>query len=85
MPTDPADMALAALALVESSIDDNAINRNVLLDMVDAADLIVGLVTLAASMRCSLAAAWGIDTATLDELLRAHFSLHPLDFGHGVA
>lgn len=76
-------MALDALALVENSVVDNPINRDTILRAVDATDLVVGLVTLAGSLRASLATAWGITVGELDELLRSQFLTNAasLDFG----
>ena len=83
MRLDAADAALAGLALVEAAAEDNRVNRENLLDTTDTADLVVGLVVLAATMRASLAAAWGIDTEELGGLLRAQFAFHAegLTFG----
>lgn len=83
MRTDAADMALDALALVENSVEDNPVNRAALLKAVDAGELVVGLVTLAGSLRASLAHAWGVTVPELDELLRAQFLTNAvsLDFG----
>lgn len=73
MRCDAADWALAGLALVENATEGNQINRNAVLSTTDAGELVVGLVTLASTLRASLAAAWGIPVEQLDELLRTQF------------
>ena len=85
MRADAADWALAGLTLVEHSVDDNRINRESVLGAFDATELVVGLVVLASSLRASLAAAWGISHAELDEKVRAML-LHAsaTDFGRAI-
>lgn len=71
--SDAADAALAALALVEACNEDNEINKQAIIDGTPPADLVLGLVCLASSMRASLAVALQVPLADLDEATRAMF------------
>jgi hypothetical protein len=70
---DRGDAALAALALLEASMDGNLINIDAIRATTDGGDLLVGMTLLAGSLRQSLAAAWGVDPEALDELFRDMF------------
>ena len=74
MPPNVLDGALDGLALVQASVEGNAINRKAILDNADTASLVTGLVVVAAALRRSLAVAYGHDDmegvdAALRELL----------------
>lgn len=71
IPPNVLDGALDGLALVQASVEGNAINRKAILDNADKASLVTGLVVVAAALRKSLAVAYGQDDlAGVDAALR---------------
>lgn len=68
------DLQLQAMALVEAVRDDREADRDYLLAQGDPADLLAGLVLIVSKLTCSLAAAWGMEPATLHATLRQIFA-----------
>lgn len=68
------DGALAALALVEATVDDNRVNRNNILATTDAGQLVIGFVLLVGGLRESLAAETGSTVEEISELFRSLYT-----------